>query len=63
MCSWNDLLDIKNEKYVVSYLLFGQGSASSLDCPAVAMSELLFTGNELQRSPSEGWHLSPAHSL
>ena len=27
--SWEDLLDLENEKYVVSYLLSGQGPASS----------------------------------
>ena len=26
MCSWNDLLDIKNEKYLVSIIIW-QGSA------------------------------------
>ena len=41
-------LDFKNEKYVVSYLLSGQGPASPLDCPATDILEFLSTGNELK---------------
>ena len=37
--SWEDLLDLENEKYVVSYLLSGQGPASSLDCPTIGILE------------------------
>ena len=48
LSSWEGLLDFKNEKYVVSYLLSGQGPASSFDCHAVDMLELLSTGNELR---------------
>ena len=55
------LLDFKNEKYVVSYLLSGQGAASSLNCPAILVLENQSTGNE---SPIAypGWggtHLPP----
>ena len=32
MCSWGGFLDLKNEEYVVSYLLSGQGSASPPAC-------------------------------
>ena len=46
LSSWEGFLDFENEKYVASYLLSGQGLASSLDCPAVL--EFLSTGNELQ---------------
>ena len=48
LSSREGLLDFKNEKYVVSYLLSGQGPASSLNRPAVDILEFLFTGNELQ---------------
>ena len=41
-------LDFKYEKYVVPYLLSGQGPASPLDCPATDISEFLSTGNELK---------------
>ena len=37
--SWEDLLDLENEKYVVSCLLSGQGPASSLDCPTIDILE------------------------
>ena len=47
MCSQEDLLT-ENEKYVVSYLLSGQGPASPLDCPATDILEFLSTGNELK---------------
>ena len=40
------LLDFENEKYVVSYLLCGQGPASSLNCPAILILEYQSTGNE-----------------
>lgn len=29
-CSWEGLLDLENEEYVVFYLLSGQGQASSI---------------------------------
>ena len=45
MCSREGLLDFKNEEYVVSYPLSGQGSASSL---ALAVMEFLSPGNELE---------------
>ena len=32
MCSWGGFLDLKNEEYVVSYLLSGQGSAPPPAC-------------------------------
>ena len=48
MCSRGGLLDFGNEEYVVSYLLSGQGPASSLDCPTIDIVEFLSTGNELK---------------
>ena len=43
LSSQEGLPDFENEKYVVSYLLFGQSLASSLHCPGVSA-----TGNELK---------------
>lgn len=37
--SWEDLLDLENEKYLVSCLLSGQGSTSSLDWPTIDILE------------------------
>ena len=48
LSSGEGFLDFKNEKYVVSYLLSGQGPASPLDCPATDILEFLSTGNELK---------------
>ena len=48
LSSQEGLLDFKNEKYVVSYLLSVQGPASSLNCPAIFISQFPSTGNELQ---------------
>ena len=48
LSSGEGFLDFKNEKYVVSYLLSGQGPASALDCPATDILEFLSTGNELK---------------
>ena len=48
LSSWEGFLDFENEKYLVSYLLSGQGPASSMDCPAIDMLEFLSTGNELK---------------
>ena len=51
--------DFKNEKYVVSYLLSGQGPASSLNSPAMFVLEYRSTENEIQLF-APGTHLSPA---
>ena len=48
LSSQEGLLDFKNEKYVLSYLLSAQGPASSLNCPAIFISQFPSTGNELQ---------------
>ena len=57
------LLDFKNEKYVVSYLLSGQGPASSLDCPVLIL-EYWSTGNESPIAlPWRGAHLPAAAVL
>ena len=45
MYSWEGLPDLENEDYLVFNLLSGQGSASSLDCPAIHILEFLSTGN------------------
>ena len=39
LSSWEDFLDFENEKYVVPYLLSGQGPASSPDGPAIVFLE------------------------
>ena len=46
LSSPESFLDLENEKYVVSYLLSGQGPASSLNCPAILILEYRFTGNK-----------------
>ena len=56
------LLDFQNEKYVVSYLLSGQGPASSLDCPAFLVLEYRSTGNESPIAYPGGARLPPASS-
>ena len=48
LSSWEGFLDFENEKYLVSYLLSGQGPASSPSGPTIDISEFLFTGNELK---------------
>ena len=48
LSSGEGFLDFKNEKYVLSYLLSAQGPASSLNCPAIFISQFPSTGNELQ---------------
>ena len=55
LSSQEGLLDFKNEKYVVLYLLSGQGPASSLNCPAIFILEFPSTGNELQLFTMEWW--------
>ena len=40
--------DFGNEEYVVSYLLSGQGRASSLNCPVIPVSEYRSTRNKLK---------------
>jgi len=45
LSSWEGLLDFKNEEYVVSCLLSGQGPASSFNCPAVRGSTLTETAH------------------
>ena len=54
LSSQEDLLNLENEKYVVSPLLSGKGPVSSLDCPASDILEFLSIGNELQMI-SLGW--------
>ena len=45
MCSQEDLLT-ENEKYVVSYLLSGQGPGFSLSCPALLILVYWSTGEK-----------------
>ena len=54
--------DFKNEEYVVSYLLSGQGPASSLNCPVILFSEYWSTRNDLKPF-ALGAHLSSASIL
>ena len=60
LSSWEDLLDFENENYVVSYLLSGQGPASSLNCPAILILEYRSTGIESPIAyPGRGIYLLP----
>ena len=47
LSNWEGFLDFENEKYLVSYLLSGQGLASSLS-PAIFILKYRSTGKELQ---------------
>lgn len=49
ICSLEVLLDLENETYVVFYLIFRQGPASSLDGPAILILENWSTGIKLQQ--------------
>ena len=61
-----EVSDFENEKYVVSYLLFEQGPASSLYCPAIFILECRSSENKFQlfasganlssASVQGGWH-------
>ena len=57
MCSRRGLLTSKNEEYVVSYLLSGQGPASSLNCPVILVSEYGSTGTNSNHLPWEPIYL------
>ena len=58
MCSWEGFLDLKNEEYVVSYLLSGQGSASPPACYYLHLGVSVHRRQTLSAQP--GVHLSPA---
>ena len=64
LSSREGFLDFENEKYVVSYLLSGQGAASSLNCPARDNWNISPQGTNLQLlTLVRGTHLPPASIL
>ena len=61
--SWEDLLDLENEKYLVSCLLSGQGSTSSLDWPTIDILEFWSLDSPQRRNSiclPWGWGASTA---